>query len=590
MQYFQYPLDTKILLRKKRSIKRKLLENKKDWIIKRIAVLGGSTTNEVVEQLELFLLYYGIKAEFYQSEYGQYWEDAMFNDKLEQFMPDIIYIHTNWRNIKEFPLISDTNEIIENKLKIEYERFQLMWIQIHKKFNCPIIQNNFDRPDYRVLGNRDIWDMHGKSQFIFKLNQKLYEYAQNHDSFYINDLDYLASDYGLSKWNDANYWYMYKYAMCLDAIPYLAKSIADIIKSLYGKNKKVLVLDLDNTLWGGIIGEDGIENIVIGNEIPKGQAYLEFQSYCKALKQIGIILAINSKNDIQNAVLGLNHPNNILKEEDFVMIEANWNPKDQNIKEIVDYLTLSLDSCVFIDDSLVEQELIRLNLPEVSVPKVQQIEQFIPILDHSGYFEVTHFSGEDINKTQLYHKKIEAKKMEIQFTNYDEYLDSLNMKATIKPFETIYLSRITQLINKTNQFNLTTIRYTEEEIKKISEDDNMVSIYGRLQDKFGDNGIVTIVIGEQKAKELHIHLWLMSCRVLKRSLEDAMMDYLIQEAKSRKINKVIGYYRKTAKNGIVENFYSSKGFEIINKDENQIIYQLETGIYNNKNKHILIER
>lgn len=590
MEYFQYPLNTKMLLRKKRKIKNQFLEQNKEWLIKKVAILGGSTTNELVEQLELFLLYYGIKAKFYQSEYGQYWEDAIFgNDKLNNFKPDIIYIHTNWRNIRIFPIVDDMEDEIENKLKVEYERFEVMWEQLYQKFNCPIIQNNFDRPNYRLLGNRDIWDRHGKSYFVSRLNQKFYEYAQKHDYFYINDLEYLATDYGLSKWCDENYWYMYKYAMCLDAIPYVAKNIADIIKSFYGKNKKVLALDLDNTLWGGIIGEDGIENIKIGNEFPQGQAYTEFQHYCKNLKQIGVILAINSKNEQENALLGLSHPSSILKIEDFVSIKANWNSKDQNIKEIAEELNLGIDSFVFLDDNLVEQELIKSQLPDVFVPNVQRIEQFIQVLDHSGLFEVTMFSKEDKNKTQLYHAKVEAKKVEAKFENYEDYLDSLNMKVIIKPFEELYLPRITQLINKTNQFNLTTKRYTEEEVKKISENKNMISIYGRLIDKFGDNGIVTLVIGEQKEKSLHIYLWLMSCRVLKRTLEDAMMDSLVIEAKKRGIKNIIGYYYKTTKNNIVSYFYDNMGFIVISEEENKKVYRLNLEKYQSRNKHIQIE-
>lgn len=589
MEYFQYPLDTKILIRKKRKIKKQLLEQDREWLIKRVAILGGSTTNELVEQLELFLLYHGIKAEFYQSEYGQYWEDAIFgNDRLDVFNPDIIYIHTNWRNIRVFPMLEDSEDKIESKLNSEYKRFKIMWEKLYQRFKCPIIQNNFDRPNYRLLGNRDIWDIHGKSYFISKLNQKLYGYAQNYDYFYINDLDYLANDYGVSRWNDENYWCLYKYAMHLDAIPYVAKSIADIIKSLFGMNKKVLALDLDNTLWGGIIGEDGLENIKIGNDMPQGQAYTEFQFYCKALKQIGVILTINSKNERENALLGLSHPNSILKADDFVSIKANWNPKDQNLKEIAEELTLGINSFVFIDDNMAEQELVRVNLPAVCVPNVQKIEQFIQALDHSGFFEVTIFSKEDRNKTQLYYAKLEANKIQAQFESYEDYLDSLSMKAVIRPFEEIYLPRITQLINKTNQFNLTTRRYTEEEIKKISENKNMITLYGRLIDKFVDNGIVTLIIGEQKEESLHIYLWLMSCRVLKRTLEDAMMDNLVIEAKKHRIKNIIGYYYKTTKNNMVSLFYDNMGFVVISEEGNKKVYKLELEKYQSRNKHIQI--
>ncbi|MCI5556517.1 HAD family hydrolase, partial [bacterium] len=243
MDCFNYPLDTGTLLRKKRRIRKELLAQNSHPLHKRIAILGGSTTNEVADQLGLFLLQYDIQAEFYQSEYAQYWQDAMFGTpELDAFHPDILYIHTSWRNVTEFPTTASSEEEIDAMLEREYTRFTQMWQALRDKFHCPIIQNNFDRPNYRLMGNRDIWDPRGRSNFLSRLNQKFYGYAAAHEDFYINDIDYLSADYGVSAWGDAFYWHMYKYAMCLDAIPSLAGSVANIIKSIYGRNKKALVL------------------------------------------------------------------------------------------------------------------------------------------------------------------------------------------------------------------------------------------------------------------------------------------------------------------------------------------------------------
>ena len=298
MDCFHYPLDTETLLRKKRRLRRELLAQNPHPLRKKIAILGGSTTNEVADQLGLFLLQYGIEAEFYQSEYAQYWQDAMFGTpELDEFHPDIIYIHTSWRNLTALPTTADSEADIDAMLADQYTHFETMWQALEAKFGCPVIQNNFDRPNFRLMGNRDIWDPHGRSNFISRMNQKFYAYAAAHEHFYINDIDYLSADYGLTAWGDAFFWHMYKYAMCLDAIPSLANSVANIIKSLYGRNKKALVLDLDNTLWGGIVGDDGVDGLAIGPEVPEGQVYAEFQSYCKALKSIGVILAVDSKND-----------------------------------------------------------------------------------------------------------------------------------------------------------------------------------------------------------------------------------------------------------------------------------------------------
>ena len=559
------------------------------FVEKKIAILGGSTTDEITDQLELFLLNYGIRAKFYQSEYGKYMEDALFeNPTLDNFKPDIIFIHTNWRNITSFPTISNTVDEIDAMLDNEYNRFTAIWGSLESKYGCPIIQNNFDRPNYRLLGNKDISDLHGKTNYLSRLNQKFYEYSQEHNSFYINDLDYLASDYGLTAWQDPLYWHMYKYAMCMDAIPYLADSVAKIIKAIYGKNRKALVLDLDNTLWGGVVGDDGVEGIQIGPELPTGQVYSEFQAYCKAQKDIGVILGIDSKNDEEKAIEGLNHPYGILKPDDFVSIKANWNPKDSNLVLMAKELTLGEDSFVFVDDNPVEREIIKKQLPGVAVPEIEKIEGFIKTLDHSGYFEVVSISKEDANKTEMYHAKANATRSLASFSDYEEFLDSLEMKATIQPFEEMFVQRIAQLTNKSNQFNLTTLRCSEEDIRHMMVDKNWIALYGKLEDKFGDNGIVTVVAGEIKEKELHIRLWLMSCRVLKRDMEKAMMDVLIEKAIERGVVKVFGYYYPTEKNGMVKNFYTEMGFNVIFAD-GSITWEYEINNYQKKSHHIVID-
>lgn len=583
MSVFDYPIDTKNLLRKKKSIKRELQESGSNFIEKRIAILGGSTTDEIADQLELFLLNYGIKVSIYQSGYGKYMEDALFgNEELDNFKPDIVFIHTNWRNITSLPTPLQATDGINQMLDSEYQRLVSIWEAVENRFGCPIIQNNFDRPNYRLLGNKDISDVHGRTNYITRLNQKLYKYSQEHHDFYVNDLDYLASDYGYSAWADPLYWHMYKYAMCLDAIPYVADSVAKIIKAIYGKNKKALVLDLDNTLWGGVVGDDGVEGIAVGPEVPSGQIYSEFQEYCKEQKDIGVILGIDSKNDEANALAGLNHPDGTLKPDDFVSIKANWNPKDQNLTQMADELTLGVDSFVFVDDNPAEQEIVKKQIPGVSVPMVGKVETFIRTIDHGGYFEVVSLSAEDSKKTEMYHAKAEAAKAVAAFSDYGEYLDSLEMKATIKPFEEMYVSRIAQLTNKSNQFNLTTLRCSEDDIRKMMSSDNWITLYGKLEDKFGDNGLVTVIAGEIVENELHIRLWLMSCRVLKRGMEDAMMDALIEKARDRGVEKVYGYYYPTVKNGMVKGFYNEMGFECISEES----WETRVADYSKRNKHI----
>ena len=566
MQYFSQSLDSNNILKRKKSIKRSLLALSDLRIKNKIAILGGSTTTEIKQIMELFLLDYGIEPSFYESDYGQYYYDAMFGDELKTFAPDIVYIHTTGRNITHWPTPKDSPAAIEDLLNKQYGHFHDIWAKIKNNLGCPIIQNNFERPYYRLLGNMDISDLRGRSNYVSRLNQKFYEFAQKNTGFYINDIDYLSAEFGLSKWADASSWYMYKYALNISAIPNLALSIANIIKSIYGKNKKAMVLDLDNTLWGGVVGDDGVDGIVIGQESPKGQAFSEFQSYIKQHKDLGVVLAICSKNEYENAIAGLNHPMGILKPDDFILIKANWENKAQNIIEIAKELNIGTDSIVFIDDNPAERELVSTYIPSVAVQNLDNIEDFIYSIDRSGFFETTTLSEDDLTRNEMYKSNIERDKAEKSFTNYREYLLSLEMSAHISNFSLEHLQRITQLINKTNQFNFTTRRYSESEILQIIENEQYIKIYGRLIDKFGDNGITSAIIGRKELQKLHIELWVMSCRVFKRDFEYAMLDALVAESVKIGIDTILGYYSPTPKNGLVRDMYNDFGFEKINNN------------------------
>lgn len=588
MNFLNYPIDSKLLLRKKLKIKKELLSRNANFIEKRIAILGGSTTNEIADQLELFLLGYGIKPIFYQSEYAQYWQDAVFgNQELDEFKPDIIYVHTNWRNITHFPNIKSSAEEVNSLLEAEYQHFSTMWTKIEERYHCPLIQNNFDRPNYRLLGNRDIYDYRGRTNFISRLNQLFYQYAQEHKGFYINDIDYLAACYGLDAWSNPLYWNMYKYSLCLDAIPILAKSVADIIKSIYGKNKKVLVCDLDNTLWGGVVGDDGVEGIQIGPEVPMGQVYSEFQQYVKELTSIGVLLAVNSKNDEENALAGLQHPDGILRPDDFASIKANWENKDQNMLNIAAELNLGIDSFVFADDNPTEREIIKQANQGIAIPAMNRVENYISTLDHGGFFEVTSLSEDDLARSKMYQANQQRTQLEQSIGNYEDFLRSLDMKATIRNFEPIYLQRIAQLTNKSNQFNLTTLRCSESDIAQMADSSDYLCLYGKLEDKFGDNGVVSVISGEKIAGELHMRLWLMSCRVLKRGMEDAMLDALVNDAKDMGIASIIGYYYPSPKNGMVKEFYGTMGFSKVQEDtDGNTVWKLDVKTYEPKKPYI----
>src|SRR5258706_2426629 len=560
-----YPFDAGYLLRKKKLIRRELL-SQTELMEKKIAILGGSTTAEVKDMIELFLLNNGIKPVFYESDYNRYYEDVIFSNKaLKEFAPDIIYIHTSAVNITRFPTITESREDILKLVSGETEKFVEIWNRITSDYACPVIQNNFELPHYRPLGNLDVYDIHGRTTFIAALNLRFSEEARQRKNLYLNDINYLAAWFGMERWYDKQAWYSYKYAMSMDAIPLLANSVASVIRAIYGKTKKCMVLDLDNTLWGGVIGDDGLNGIKIGKETPEAEAYTEFQEYIKSLKERGVILAVCSKNDDAMAREGFLHPDSVLVTDDFSGFLANWNPKHENIRNIAMQLNIGIDSLVFVDDNPVEREIVRSQEPQVSVPELDNITTNINILDKAGFFEIVSLSADDIQRNLYYAGNTARQEVQHRFESYDDFLKSLDMIAEIKTFVPVYLDRITQLTNKTNQFNVTTRRYTFSEIENIANDDNYIKLYGRLIDKFGDNGLVSVMVGAIQGQELHIDLWLMSCRVLKRGMEEAMLDQLVHAAKSRGIKKIIGYYNPTAKNGMVSGLFKGMGFT--NKEE-----------------------
>ena len=565
----EYPFDSLYILRKKRSLKREL-SNQQGLIEKRIAILGGSTTAEVRDLIEVFLLNEGFRPSFYESEYNKFFEDLTFeNKKLKDFQPDIIYLHTSFVNILSFPEMGESEQNIKDNVDREFSRYRGLWSQIESEFNCPVIQNNFELPRDRPMGNLDFSDVHGRTNFIMRLNHLFSEYARRNSNFHINDIFYLSSWVGLERWHDKTLWYETKYAISFEALPILAHNITNIMKTLFGKTRKCLVLDLDNTIWGGVIGEQGLSGLEIGKDTPIGEAFTAFQNYIKELKQRGIILAVCSKNDLNIAKEGFSHPDSILKLDDITVFKANWEPKHENIKSIAREINIDLASLVFLDDNPSEREIVSSQTPAVKVPDLgENVARYIEILDRSGFFEAISISPEDLERNRAYSDNIKRQELGARYKNYDEFLRSLEMKAEIKQFTTIYLERITQLVNKTNQFNLTTKRFTFPQLEEISNDPQYITLYGRLRDKFGDNGLISVMIGEICNDIIHIRLWLMSCRVIKRGMEHAMFDQFIKESKKRGIKNIKGAYLKSAKNNIVSSLYSDLGFKNNDSKEN----------------------
>lgn len=561
VQEFDYPFDGAMILQKKRSLKRVLLEKKEDRIHKKIAIMSGSTIGDIQNIMELFLLNDGISPAFYVGGYAQFYENLVFDDGgLAAFAPDVIYIHTSNQNIVEWPTALDDASMIEQKFASECARFAAVW-RAAERFNCPVIQNNFELPSLRVMGNRDAVDAHGRVNFVNRLNAYIAETAAKTPNFYLHDLCYLSASVGLDNWFSPAIWYAYKYAMDTQYIALLCHSVTRIVKSLFGKNKKAVVLDLDNTLWGGVIGDDGAEGLALGKETPAGMAYSAFQAYLKELSSCGVMLAVSSKNDDAVARTGFARSESVLKLEDFVCFKANWEPKSHNIIEIANTINILPDSLVFMDDNPVEREIVLREVAGVTVPILFAPEMYPSAIDKNGWFEVTMLSDDDRKRGEMVRQNQERAALETNFGDYSDYLRSLAMHCNIGAFDSAHAERITQLINKTNQFNLTTHRYTAAEIDVLCTDDNVITLYGQLVDKFGDNGIVTALIAHKNGCEATIDLWIMSCRTFKRDLELAMFDRLVTLCREAGICKINGAFYPTAKNLLVSDFYGTIGFE-----------------------------
>ena len=574
------PFDAKQLIRKKNSLLG-LLRRKKLKTKFKIAILGGSSTEDIKSFLEIFLLMKDMKADFYESNFNTYYEEIVYGQgDLYEFKPDIVFIHTTYRDIKLLPVkLKSESDVLKNEVILKFEK---IWSNLHERLDCTIIQNNIEMPLIRNFGSSDSFNPLGRSKFINEINIHISNYAQNRAGFYINDINYLSSYHGLENWHHERSWSMGKYAFNYSLLPYFSFNLFSIIESIYGLKKKVLILDLDNTLWGGVIGDDGINNIKLGPDDPLSESFLRFQEYVKHIQNTGVVLAICSKNDMHNALDGLSHQHSLLKKDDFVSIKANWEHKSSNIIDIAKELNLGLSSFVFIDDNPAEREEVKNRLPEVSVPEIgKDINEYIKIINNCNYFDRLSWSEEDANRTNLYSENTQRSNELNKFVDYQDYLESLEMESIVHAFDNKNLERIHSLINKTNQFNLTTKRYTDAEVDIVKNSVDKIGIYGKLKDKFGDNGLITVLAGSLDHTNLTftIDMWCMSCRVFKRDMEFHFFNELIKRLKTFGVKKVIGLYIQSKKNSIVADLYEEIGFSIQNSESEKKIYTMNIEDY-----------
>jgi len=579
------------LLLKRKSLRRQLSSAEGLHPV-RIAVLGGSTTNEVVDLLEIFLLAAGFQPAIHQSEYGRFYEDSVLDPgALIAFAPDIVYVHTSYLNVQVLPPVNSSASDLQSYIDAELERYKKIWQSIEQNLPAQIIQNNFELPPFAILGNKDVVVSGGATRFLLELNLAFARAAEADSRLLLLDIHRLSAEMGLNQWFDWNRYFSYKILTTIEASAATARSLTSIIRAIYGKSRKVLVLDLDNTLWGGVIGDDGVERISIGRETPVAEAYTAFQEYCLSLQRRGILLAVCSKNNEEIARQGFEHPDSVLKLSHFSCFKANWEPKHENILAIAQELNLGVDSFVFVDDNPAERAIVEAQIPGITVPDIgSEVSRYAAILEEGRYFEPASMSQEDLTRAVSYEANAARAALEAKFANYGEYLDSLEMCAEIERFKSLYLERIAQLTNKTNQFNLTTRRYTLSELETISRDERYIGIYGKLSDRFGDNGLVSVILGRREDGVLHLDLWLMSCRILKRDMELAMLDALVEHAEAIGICLLQGYYIPSKKNGMVADHYEKLGFELSSADPETraSVWTLDISQYFPRNRYIKV--
>jgi FkbH-like protein len=585
-----YPFDYDYLLRKRKQIRRELLGGG-PWIDLRMGVLCGTTADEVLGFLELFLLNDGIRPVFHVGEFNRYYEEAIFGSpELEAFKPDIVYVHTSSVNIRNWPSSMAAEEEADGQLAAESGRYREITAALLGRFGCQVILNDFEPPALRRTGGLDFSGVGGRTRFTSRLNLEIQRLAASDRRIILHDLASAAYQAGLEQWSDPDRWFSYKMPATVAGSVLWAASLANTIRAAYGRSRKCLALDLDNTLWGGVIGDEGPDRIRIGRETGEAEAFTAFQEYCLELRSRGVLLAVCSKNDDALAREGFRHPDSILRLEHFSAFRANWEPKSENLASIAAELNLGLDALVFVDDNPAERALVRAQLPAVAVPEVgAEVSKFPAILDRGGYFELISLSAESVARAGYYSANEERSALAGTYADYGEYLQALKMEAEIAPFAGPDMERIAELTNKTNQFNLTTRRYSFAQLAEVSGSSDYVTLSGRLRDTYGDNGIVSVIIGRREGAVLHIDLWLMSCRVIKREMERAMLDALAERARMAGVEVLHGYYARTSRNGLVAEHYPELGFRQTSKSEDGSAseWQLDlTSDYAPRNRYI----
>jgi FkbH-like protein len=534
----------------------------------RLAIVSNATSQFIVPALVASAARHGIALECCEANFDQVAQEVLSADSaISRAQPDAVLIAVDHRGLPLRQCLGDTAAAQETvEAALAHLGLIRKGVAANSKAIC--IVQTVARPPETIFGNADFAVPGTTRSLVDRVNRGIAESISGSGDV-LFDIAGLAETVGLAGWHDPTLWNLAKLPFSNVFLPLYADHVGRIVAALRGKSRRCLILDLDNTVWGGVIGDDGIEGIVIGQGDPTGEAHLSVQQTALTLRERGIVLAVSSKNHDEVARAPFQtHPDMLLREKHIAVFQANWDDKATNIEAIANALSLGLDSMVLLDDNPAERALVRQLLPQVAVPELPNDPAlFARTLLAGGYFEAIAFSAEDRQRADFYEENARRVALREEAADLGTYLASLDMVMTVQPFDAAGRNRIVQLINKSNQYNLTTRRYTEREVAEAQRDSDCLTLQVRLSDKFGDNGMISVVICRQIGRDWHIDTWLMSCRVLGRRVEDAVLQELLLQARKRCVDRIFGIYHPTERNKLVEDHYAKLGFALVERQE-----------------------
>lgn len=570
-------------LRELKKLAREELSGKK----LKVALLGDTATQLLVTAIKGESVDRGISIDLYEGEYSQVERQLMDpTSELYQYDAEVTIIFQSTHKLGEY----HSTLSVDQQEHLADDRLSFVSTLCESAFfaNKKIIYFNYPEIEDTVFGSYANKVDSSFSYQVRKLNYELMNLSKQYPNLFICDIAGLQNMFGRRFMFSPNVYMTTEIVLSVNALPYVASRVVDIIAAIKGQFKKCLILDLDNTVWGGVIGDDGLEGIELGHGLGIGKAFTEFQMWVKKLKQRGIIICAASKNNEETAKEPFEkHPDMVLKLEDIAVFQANWETKVDNIRTIQSILNIGFDSMVFLDDNPFERNMVRDNIPGITVPELpDDPAMYLEYLYSLNLFETASYSNADKDRTKQY--QVEAKRVSLSktFTNEADFLKSLNMVSIVSGFTKFNTPRVAQLSQRSNQFNLRTVRYTEADIEMMAKDPDIIDLSFTLEDKFGDNGLIAVVIMKKiDAETLFVDTWFMSCRVLKRGMENFTLNTMVEYAKMKGFKKIIGEYLPTNKNKMVEQHYPNLGFLSINSD-NSSQYVLDLDSYSSRECYI----